>query len=165
MQRLCTGPGKAAAAYLQPAKTPGINKAQLSSGRQRGYQVSVAGRLCIRRCHQHASSHPQVHDPLALAAAVEGNQIKDDVLPDPPDLLDARSLQCPGNLAGGGFQRLGLPADPHGLNAVAGHAFVQPPGNGFDFWQFGHVSILTKTKTSSYSGQQFPTWSCPHPRN
>src|SRR5437763_10570516 len=42
VQRLCTRPGKAAVAYLQPAKTPGINKAQLTSGRQRGYQVEGA---------------------------------------------------------------------------------------------------------------------------
>src|SRR6266571_4999074 len=137
-ERLSARPAETCLPYLQASEPPWINKTQLSSRSQLGHQMSVFGDLGFWCRHQDSPSHSQMHYPLASAGAFSGAEIEDDMLSHPPHSFHLRAFQRARYFRRRGLERLRLASHPDGVNAVSGHALVEPVGNGFNLWQFWH---------------------------
>src|SRR3954465_6345664 len=95
--------------------------------------MRVLDEIGIGSRDQHLPGHTEMHYPLA-----GWRKVYYDVFANALHLVDARTLEYLRDLLRRGFQRLGLGADPHGFDHVAGNALIEAAGDGFDFGEFGH---------------------------
>src|SRR4051812_7720291 len=124
----------------EAAEAARIDKAKLASGAEFGDQMSMFGKIGIRRCDEHLASHAKAHDPLPGFREVDDN-----VFADALHLTNARALEDLGNLPSGGLQRLGFGPDPNGFDHVSRDALIEPAGDGLDFGKFRHSEAVPST--------------------
>lgn len=121
------------ASDLQPPEPARIYEMQLSSGLKTRDEVCMICGHGILVNNKHATSHPQMHHPLATLVKVKHNVFADASHP-----LHRRPLQGPDNLTWSRFERFGLVSNPDRLNSVPSHPAVQAVSNGFDLGKFRH---------------------------
>ena len=138
-------------AKLQPSESPRIYKTQLTSARKRQARVRVFCHRSIRRRHQQAPGHAQVHNPLrgnfvwffrrafcADTIARRSAQLQHDVLAGAMDGSDwplAHSRRLSGRRCLEGFT---MRAKPYFNYPVAAHTRIHTPRNCLYFGQFRH---------------------------
>src|SRR5689334_12171890 len=108
--------------------------------------MRVFGSLFLRRADEHASSHPEMNDPLSRSYAILGGfglEIKNDMLAYAPNLDDACACERSGNFFRRRFERFPMLPQPHRLDYIATNSLIEPTRDGFDLGKLGHwISLI-----------------------